>query len=81
MTARRFDRASTSQAAAPRLPHSPRTAVIGGSACADATGRAIGIDFRIPTLSGGNEGIGLAAPINIAISVMEEMMRADALAQ
>ncbi len=52
-----------------------------GGPLIDATGHVIGINFQIESMSGGNEGIGFAVPINTAIRVMKQMMKADALAQ
>ena len=52
-----------------------------GGPLIDSTGHVIGINEQIDTMSGGNEGIGFAVPINTAISVMKQMMEADAQAQ
>ena len=52
-----------------------------GGPLIDATGHVIGINFQINTQSGGNEGIGFAVPINTAMRVMKQMMKADAPAQ
>ncbi len=52
-----------------------------GGPLIDVTGHVIGINFQINTQSGGNEGIGFAVPINTAMRVMKQMMKADALAQ
>jgi S1-C subfamily serine protease len=41
----------------------------------------IGINFQINTQSGGNEGIGFAVPINTAMRVMKQMIKADAPSQ
>jgi len=51
-----------------------------GGPLIDSTGHVIGINFQIATMSGGNEGIGFAVPINTAIRVMEQM-KAGAPAQ
>lgn len=44
-----------------------------GGPLIDATGHVIGINYMIATMSGGNEGIGFAVPINTAIRVMKQM--------
>lgn len=44
-----------------------------GGPLIDASGQVIGINYMIATMSGGNEGIGFAVPINTAIRVMEQM--------
>ncbi len=45
-----------------------------GGALVDAKGRLIGINTAIVSSSGGSQGIGLAIPINQAISVMERIV-------
>jgi Trypsin-like serine proteases, typically periplasmic, contain C-terminal PDZ domain len=52
-----------------------------GGPLIDATGHVIGINFQINTQSGGNEGIGFAVPINTAMRVIKQMMKAHAPAQ
>ena len=44
-----------------------------GGPLIDSTGHVIGINCQIASMSGGNEGIGFAVPINTAIRVMEQM--------
>jgi len=45
-----------------------------GGALADAEGRLVGINTAIISPSGGNNGIGLAVPINLARSVMDRLI-------
>ena len=45
-----------------------------GGALIDAEGRVIGINTAILSQSGGNIGIGLAVPINMARSIMEQII-------
>jgi S1-C subfamily serine protease len=52
-----------------------------GGPLIDATGHVIGINFQINSQSGGNEGIGFAVPINTAVRVMKQMMKADSPAE
>lgn len=46
-----------------------------GGALVDAEGRLVGINTAILSRSGGNQGIGFAVPINLARSVMEQLLR------
>ena len=46
-----------------------------GGALADAEGRLVGINTAIISPSGGNNGIGLAVPINMARSVMDRLIK------
>jgi serine protease Do len=46
-----------------------------GGPLVDAAGRMVGLNTMILTQSGGNEGIGLAAPVNIVRSVYEQIRR------
>ena len=45
-----------------------------GGALIDAQGRLIGINTMIMSRSGGNQGIGFAIPVNMARSVMDQMV-------
>jgi serine protease Do len=45
-----------------------------GGALVDAEGRLVGINTAILSRSGGNQGIGFAVPINLARSVMEQLL-------
>ena len=45
-----------------------------GGALVDAHGRLIGINTAIISRSGGNQGIGFAVPVNLARSVMENLV-------
>jgi len=45
-----------------------------GGALVDAEGRLVGINTAIVSPSGGNNGIGLAVPINMARSVLERLL-------
>ncbi len=45
-----------------------------GGALADAQGRLVGINTAMISPSGGNNGIGLAVPINLARSVMDRLI-------
>lgn len=45
-----------------------------GGALVDAQGRLVGINTAIISRSGGNQGIGLAVPINMARNVMERLI-------
>lgn len=45
-----------------------------GGALVDAEGRLVGINTWIVSRSGGNEGIGFAIPVNLARSVMENLI-------
>jgi serine protease Do len=47
-----------------------------GGPLVDAAGRMVGLNTMILSQSGGNEGIGLAAPSNIVRSVYEQLRRA-----
>jgi len=46
-----------------------------GGALADAEGRLVGINTAIISPSGGNNGIGLAVPINMARNVMDRLIK------
>jgi len=46
-----------------------------GGALVDAEGRLIGINTYIVSMSGGNQGIGFAIPVNLAKSVMESIIQ------
>ncbi len=46
-----------------------------GGALADLDGRVIGINTAISSPSGGNVGIGFAIPINMAKSIMEQLIK------
>jgi serine protease Do len=46
-----------------------------GGALVDAEGRLMGINTAILSRSGGNQGIGFAVPINLARSIMEQLLR------
>ena len=46
-----------------------------GGALVDAAGRLVGINTAIISRGGGNDGIGLAVPVNIARNVMEELVQ------
>lgn len=46
-----------------------------GGALADAQGRLVGINTAIISPSGGNNGIGLAVPINLARNVMNRLIK------
>jgi S1-C subfamily serine protease len=52
-----------------------------GGPLINARGQVIGINYMIATMSGGNEGIGFAVPINTAVMVMERMIAGDSPAQ
>ena len=52
-----------------------------GGPLINAKGQVIGINEQIATASGGNEGIGFAVPINVAVRVMRQMIEADAQSQ
>ncbi len=45
-----------------------------GGALVDAEGRLIGINTAILSRSGGNQGVGFAVPVNLARSVMEQII-------
>ncbi|MEI6076486.1 MAG: DegQ family serine endoprotease [Verrucomicrobiota bacterium] len=45
-----------------------------GGALVDAEGRLVGINTAIISRSGGNQGIGLAVPVNLARSVLERLV-------
>jgi serine protease Do len=45
-----------------------------GGALVDIKGRLIGVNTAILSRSGGNNGIGLAIPVNIAVNVMQELV-------
>jgi serine protease Do len=46
-----------------------------GGALVDAEGRLIGINTAIFSLSGGNQGIGFAVPVNLAREMMERILK------
>jgi serine protease Do len=46
-----------------------------GGALVDADGRLVGINTAILSRSGGNHGIGFAVPVNLARSVMEDLVK------
>ncbi len=46
-----------------------------GGALVDAEGRLIGINTAILSHSGGNQGVGFAIPINLARSVMDQLIK------
>lgn len=46
-----------------------------GGALVDAEGRLVGINQSIASPSGGNAGVGFAVPINLARSVMEQLIQ------
>jgi serine protease Do len=46
-----------------------------GGALVDAEGRLVGINTAIISRSGGNQGIGLAVPVNMARNVLERLVR------
>jgi serine protease Do len=46
-----------------------------GGALVDAEGRLIGINTYIVSMSGGNQGIGFAIPVNLARTVMESIIQ------
>jgi serine protease Do len=46
-----------------------------GGALVDAEGRLVGINTAILSRTGGNQGIGFAVPINMARSVMEQILK------
>ena len=50
-----------------------------GGPLIDSKGHVIGINEQIFSDTNGNEGIGFAVPINTAIRVMKQMIKADAL--
>ena len=45
-----------------------------GGALVDAQGRLVGINTMIMSRSGGNQGIGFAIPVNMARSVMDQIV-------
>lgn len=45
-----------------------------GGALVDAEGRLVGINTMIVSRSGGNQGIGFAVPVNMAMSVMDQVI-------
>jgi serine protease Do len=46
-----------------------------GGALVDAEGRLVGINTAIISRSGGNQGIGLAVPVNLARNVLERLVK------
>jgi len=48
-----------------------------GGALADRQGRVVGINDAIYTLSGGNDGVGFAIPINTAVSVADRLIAGE----